>query len=237
MKDQDYELLSQYLDGELGAPQVLHLEQRLAAEPELKSCLAQMQKVDASLRGSFDVPGADNVPPHVTRMVQESADNVVAFPQRRKAVAGFAIAASLLAASGLLSLQTAQQVADSPMGGDRQLASALEQSASQSDGWEQLQDGRKVRMVLSFHTAHEGWCREYMLADRSSHWHGVACRGEQGWASAVLAEVAPTQDSVDVYRPAGANDSSTVESFITTQADDIPLSARAEAEVIANGWK
>ena len=37
MNEQDHELLSQYLDGELGASQVLKLERRLAGEPELQA--------------------------------------------------------------------------------------------------------------------------------------------------------------------------------------------------------
>ena len=103
MSEQDYELLSQYLDGELGASQVQQLERRLGQEPGLRSQLERLQSVNASLVSAFDIPGADTVPTAVTRMVTDSGhSNVVAFPQRHKAGLGFAVAASLLAATGLL---------------------------------------------------------------------------------------------------------------------------------------
>ena len=63
MSERDNELLSQYLDGELGAPQVLELECRLAAEPALQVELERLQAVDNALRSAFNTPGATSVPP------------------------------------------------------------------------------------------------------------------------------------------------------------------------------
>ncbi|MDG2273886.1 MAG: hypothetical protein P8L39_16430 [Halioglobus sp.] len=238
MKDQDHELLSQYLDGELGAPQVLHLERRLAAEPQLQAHLERLQDVDAAVKSAFNMPGADAVPPRISQMLQKPASNVVAFPPRRRAGWGFAIAVSVLAASGLLFLDESRQSPDGTLGDDALLAQELEYSPSRADGWDQLDDGRRVRLVLSFHSRNNGWCREYMLAEDGQYWRGVACRGEGRWINEVISPAGSNfSGSTADYRPAGANDSDQIQRFVDSQANDIALSAQAEAELLSIGWQ
>ncbi|MEH6583831.1 MAG: hypothetical protein V7754_17995 [Halioglobus sp.] len=238
MTDQDHELLSQYLDGELGAPQVRQLEQRLATEPALQAQLVNLRAIDSTVKAAFNVPGADTVPPQVTRMLQKPANNVVAFPQRRKAAWGFAVAASLMAASGVLFFEESGQPAADNRLADTQLFEELERAPSRGEGWNLLGDGRQVRPILSFHSKSDGWCREYMLAEQGELWRGVACRGENRWINTVIS----SQDigaagSADQYRPASAADTDQVQSFVRTQADGIALSANEEAELINKGWK
>jgi hypothetical protein len=238
MNDKDYELLSQYLDGELGASQVLFLERRLAADPQLQATLEQLQELNSTLQEAFDVPGTDAVPQQVTRMLQKPLSNVVAFPVQRRAGVGFAIAASLLAATGLLFFEASQPGSNNPLQADALLAQTLEHSPSRAEGWNQLSDGRQVQPMLSFYSKSNGWCREYRLADQGQQLRGVACRGEEHWVNAVItAEQAGIPGASNDYRPAGADDVSPIQHFVDTQAQDIPLSARAEAELIANSWQ
>ena len=98
MSEHDNELLSQYLDGELGAPQTLELKKRLLAEPQLRASLEQLQRVDNALRNAFDTPAAEQVPAAVAQMIKPA--NTGAQPQR-KAAWGFAIAASIMASSSM----------------------------------------------------------------------------------------------------------------------------------------
>lgn len=239
MTEQDHEMLSQYLDGELGAPEVLNLERRLIEEPLLQAQLEQLKAVDTAMKSAFSVPGAGTVPPRITRMLQKKPSNVVAFPDRRRAGWGFAIAASLMAASGLLFFDQSRQGTEDYLPADDLLVQELEFSPSRSDGWDLLADGRQVRPILSFQSRSGGWCREYMLAKQGEHWRGVACRGDQGWVTEVisLAGTAVVADSNNEYRPAGANDAYAVEKFVEANADGIALSASQEAELIKNGWK
>lgn len=236
MNDRDHELLSQYLDGELGASRVVELERRLAAEPALAAHLAQLQRVNTTLQSAFNYPGADTVPPQVTHMLETPAGNVVAFPQRRAANWGLAVAASLLAATGLLFFDTSQP--GDQISVDTLLVEALETTPSRAEGWELLADGRQMRPILSFHSDSEGWCREYLMADQDAYWRGVACRSDSTWVTAVRAAEAPSAlDSGAEYRPAGAGDSQEVQNFVELHATGIALDASEEAKLIANGWK
>jgi hypothetical protein len=250
MTTQDEELLSQYLDGELNAAQSLLLEQRLQQEPQLQSSLQRMQELNETLKNTFNNPRARSVPARIINMLtrpnaqsgedRQTTGNIVPFPgQQRKARWNFAIAASIIAASGVLLLQgTGLQLADTPaMGSDPSLAQILETTPSRGDGWNTLSDGRQIRPLLSYARIEGGWCREFLLSDQGANWRGVACKMGQGeWETEILNDQAPAQ-STDEYRTAGANDSNEVARFMDTSAKGIALSAQREAELIATQWR
>jgi uncharacterized protein (DUF1778 family) len=231
MSEHDNELLSQYLDGELGAPQTLALKKRLLAEPQLRASLEQMQQVDNALRNAFDTPAAEQVPAAITEMIQPA--KIAAQPQR-KAAWGFAIAASIMAASGLL-LQGNQVAMDESV--DAQFVQALENNPSRSEGWDQLADGRQLRAILSFPSTSHGWCREYLLTDAEQTAHGIACRGEGQWTTLAVTFQELSLDAASSYRPAGADNPDVIANFADQQASGIALSAKAEAELLANDWQ
>jgi hypothetical protein len=250
MTKQDEQLLSRYLDGELPAPEALHLQNRLDAEPRLQLSFERMQDLNETLKSTFNTPAARTVPTRVIRMLtrsgvpsaekQISATNVVAFSGRqRKASWGFAIAASIMAASGLLFVQgTGQQLAAPPSALDVQLAQALETSPSKAEGWDVLADGRQVRPVLSYARIGGGWCREYLLSAQGEHSHGIACKRDQGtWITETLDIQAQQAASPNEYRTAGAGDSDQISNFIESSAADIALSAQKEQQLISTGWR
>ena len=238
MTEQDHELLSQYLDGELGASQVLQLERRLVAEPLLQARLERMEALNNNLINAFSGEGVERVPPAVTRMLQQATGKVVNFPARKEAAWGFAVAASLLAASGLLFFEQSAPGNDSQAAADNLLAQALEHTPSRGEGWDLLADGRQLRPVLSFRSEAEGWCREYLVVEQGEHSRGVACKGEHSWGTTVLSPQPPSvTDSAREYRAAGADQADQVDDFVASHADNIPLSAREEARQISTGWK
>jgi len=246
IKRQDEELLSRYLDGELSAEEVQQLEQRLAAEPQLQNSFQSMQKMNETLKSSFNTLRARTVPARIINMLRKSdinpakpSGNVVPFPGRqRKASWGFAIAASIMAASGLLLVQgTGQQFADNAVT-DPQLAQELESAPSRSEGWNVLNDGREIRPLLSYARIGGGWCREYLLSSEAGHSRGIACRRNEGtWITEVLDTQAQQSGSVDEYRTAGADDSDNIAIFMDQNAADIALSAEQERELISAGWQ
>lgn len=250
MNNQDEELLSQYLDGELNAAQSIQLEQRLKREPALLSSLQQMQELNKTLKSTFNNPRARSVPARVISMLtrpdtqssedRQASGTVVPFPgQQRKARWSFAIAASIMAASGLLLVQgTGQQLADtSTTGSDPLLAQILETTPSRGDGWNTLSDGRQVRPLLSYARIEGGWCREYLLSDQGANWRGVACKvGQSEWKTEILNDQG-TAESGDEYRTASAHDSNDVAKFMDISAKGIALSAEKEKELIALKWQ
>jgi hypothetical protein len=241
MTEQDYELLSQYLDGELAAPAAQKLRKRLIAEPVLRASLDRLQKVDNRVKDAFDVPGADTVPPRVVTMLENARTRSGRLSQRHRAGWGLAVAASLVAASGLLFMpdwqhqQTDNSLAVSA-GEDALLTYEFEYSPSRADGWNTLSDGRQVRPLLSFANKQGGWCREYLMSVEGATWRGVACRTEGRWTTEVLS-AEELGGSSSEYRPAGVTNSDQITQFIDTHSADIALSLEEEADLIVRNWQ
>jgi hypothetical protein len=228
MKDQDYELLSQFIDGELPAEASQELRGRLLAEPELRATYERLRKLDGRIRETFNAPGTDTVPSRVTSLLERRKNSA----DRKHAGWGFAIAASLLAAAGLLlSPDWRQQQTGAPS-----LASVLESTPSSGAAWETLGDGRQVQPVLSFAHIDGTWCREYLLSDDGATYRGVACRNEGTWVTSALENQA-LPGSANAYRPAGAGDSDAVATFIADNASGIALSREQETALIARRWQ
>lgn len=234
--EQDYELLSQYLDGELSAAATSQLQQRLATERGLQGLLERLQASDASLKSAFERPALSAVPPHIVDLVQPPASPVIIpLPHRRTAQWGFALAASLaVAVCGTLLSQWGGNGAQMTV--DASLAQALEHTPSSGTAWQALPDGRQVRSVLSFQSHSGDWCREYIVASEQGNQHGVACRTAGDWSNTALAAVATVMDAGD-YRPAGAANPDEIADFINAQAADIPLSAEQETQLIDRNWQ
>jgi hypothetical protein len=228
MTDQDYELLSQYLDGELDSGEAHALKQRLLAEPALRGEFESMKRADLRLRTALQSDTASRIPQRVQAMLADDA----AGSRDRRAGWGFALAASVLVASGVL--VTAWDGGSEPRGA--QLAAVLENAPSRGEGWDRLDSGERVRAVLSFRGADGNWCREYLAAGENGAERGVACRIEGNWEVMVSTTVALSAGSAD-YRPAGAADADPIAGFIDNQAADIPLGVEQEAALIERAWR
>jgi hypothetical protein len=234
--EQDYELLSQYLDGELSLVQGRLVEQRLENEPALNACFAGLQSLQSELDSAYRKVANAPVPERITALLQPAATPIVPLPHRRVAGWGFALAASLLVAVSATLVTQWSQNSPLPAGADALLANTLEHAPSRASGWDTLDDGRQVRPVLSYQSQTGDWCREYLVADEAGNWHAVACRGAKGWATMAIAATEPAASSED-YRPAGANDSDEVAEFINRNAADIPLDLHQEAQLIGSNWQ
>jgi hypothetical protein len=235
LTEQDYELLSQYLDGELDDGQARELRERLLAEQDLRAVHERMRTLDSRLQDALDVAGAGTVPVHVREMLQRAATH--GNPGRTRLGWGLAVAASVLFAAGVV-INVGQQGAGGAQyaAQDALVAPVLERSPSRGDGWETLPDGSQVRALLSFPSVDGNWCREYLLAQGDGEWRGVACRASPGqWVTAVLA--AEEHGGAGGYRPAGAVTADQVASYIDGRAADIPLSREQEAALIARNWE
>ncbi len=229
MSDQDYELLSQYLDGELDSLSRHRLEQRLAEEPALQSLLERLQAQDEALRAAHQ--DTDGVPARIRALL---GGNVVAFPKQRgqRPAWQYAVAASLVAAAGLLLTPSWDRTPSNAVN----LANVLEEAPSMASGWIAMDDGSQVRPVLSFRDTDGNWCREYLLSTGSEAARGVACRQDSEWNTAILV-TADIPGSAGDFRPAGAGDADAIADYMADKAAGIALSATEEAELIASDWR
>lgn len=237
MTEQDYELLSQYIDGELPASAALELRKRLLAEPPLRAAFEALRGVDDEVRAAFSVLGTDTVPEHVTAMLRDAPTHEETQPRRHRAAWGLAVAASLVAATAVLVVPDWREASSpSQINGDDLLAQMLEHSPSRSEGWDALPDGRQARPLLSFQNQSGQWCREYLLSSVGQTWRGVACRDAGNWRTQAFS-VEDFQDHGSEYRPAGAKPADDINAYINSQAADIPLSVDQEADLITSHWK
>ena len=231
MNDHDFDLLSQYLDGELDTFTARRLEQRFAAEPELAATLAQLRAQQAGLEKAFE--GHDAVPARVVGLLK-TRDNVV--PMQRQSAQRpawhYALAASLVAGIGLMVAPPWQDSGNSPT----TLATVLESSPSMAQGWAPLDDGSQVRPVLSFRNVDGNWCREYLATDGVVASRGVACRESGEWEVQVVAAT-DVPGGADQFRPAGAGDSDRIARYLEDHAKGIALSVDAEAALIEQRWQ
>jgi len=250
VNDQDLELLSQWVDGELNDVEGRRLQQRLSNEPELRAAYDAINELNESVRQAMcartSVPLAISERLATTDGVAEpafgGAGNVVRFPGGAAKLTPSsswrwpaAIAASLVAALGIaLITQNAGQYGNGLPGNDA-LVSATLDTLSSGSGWHTLSDGREIQSVLSFAHRDGNWCREFLLRTDQSDWRAVACRNGNGWETQA-AGLESYLDSANAYRPAGASDTATVSVFINEYAADIALGPDEELAVIATGW-
>ncbi|RLQ20170.1 hypothetical protein DWB85_19080 [Seongchinamella sediminis] len=230
MNEQDFQLLSQYLDGELDAIAARQLEQRLAAEPQLQATLDDMSGVEGRIKRAF--AGTDRAPEAIAAMLRP-ASNVVGFPSRKRRPAWqYAVAASLVAAVGaLLAPQWQQNTPASPT-----LADLLESTPAMAEEWQTLADGSSARPVLSFQSIDGSWCREYLVNIAGEGQRGVACREAGQWTTRVVA-AAELPGSASEFRPAGAGDADAVADFLAEHAAGIALGAADEQALIDSHWQ
>jgi hypothetical protein len=233
----DNELLSRYLDSDLTPQELDQLGQRLEQEPALKEQLKGMQRLNIDLKNTYDTPMSRAVPARIVELLRRSDPKVITFPSnQRKAGWGLAIAATIMAASGILLVQGPAQMAGDTSHSNALLAQALDTNPSRAEGWDILSDGRQLRPLLTYARSGGGWCREYLLSEQQGESRGVACRDRQNqWKTEVLAPQATTSSSAE-YRTASATDTNSVAAFMEHNAEGIALSLDREKALISVGW-
>jgi hypothetical protein len=246
LTDTDIELLSQYIDGELEAPEARRLEERLSAEPALQIALVHFEELNQRLRDALTEHAT--IPEAVTKLLENpvqtnpgGAGKVLPFPQgqgpRREARSfGWpaALAASLVAAVALGLLVSTQDAGQPGLpGNDARVAGALDRQPS-GGGWTALGDGRELQAVLTFPHQDGRWCREYLLRGGDADWRAVACRDDNTWVTQA-AGLESFLDAESAYRPAGAGDAAAVAVFINQNAADIAL-GRSDEQALLARW-
>jgi len=252
LSEQDLELLSQYLDGELAPALSRTLESRLHNEVLLQAGLVRMQELNHRLKDAL--AEQDQIPESISALLESNASendvhvgtaSVLSFPGRPQTAPAatatrpawmYAVAASFVGAIALtLVADLGGKGTQSQLPGNDAMVTAALDSVPSGDGWAVLEDGREIQPVLSFPHEDGRWCREYLLRGGSSDWRAVACREDQGWATQA-AGLESFLEGADAYRPAGASDSAPVASFISQHAGDIALGRDAENALINSRW-
>ncbi len=239
--DKDFALLSAYVDGELESAVAACLEQRLAQERDLQARLDALQLLQEQLQ-EVTRAAADGspVPESIRELLQPQPAGIRSVPHRWASLPGtarrgLAMAASLGAIAVLL---LAPQWQGDHADHDALLTAALETNPSRADGWDSLEDGRKLRAVLSFPGRDGSWCREYILATDGHAVRGVACRDSGTWENRVTAAETLLPGAEEAaYRPASAGDSTIIASFIARHMAGDAAGPDTETQLIGGNWQ
>ncbi len=227
MTDKDFELLSQYLDGELDELSTRRVEQRLEAEPALRATFGEMLSLDRQIQ--LALGSKDKVPAHIANLLRSAAPSKR--PVSRRPLP-YAIAASVAAIAGLL---LTLQLQDSSESGPT-LAEVLEITPSMASGWQPLGDGKLVRPILTFRDVDGAWCREFLLDNHGQGSRGVACRDQGEWETR-LAVSAEIPGGSEMYRPAASADVDAIADYTARRAEGVALSSSEESGLIATDWQ
>ncbi|MEM6302761.1 MAG: hypothetical protein AAF749_13540 [Pseudomonadota bacterium] len=247
LSDTDAELVSQYIDGELPASESRVLEARLHEDAELRLAMVKMQECNNLVRDVL--ASSDSIPAAVTQLLDDrreplnvhSAD-VLPFPSAPATSTTtqaprwvYALAASVLAAVGAVSINNALQPSESRLPGNDAIVSAALDTVPSGYEWHTLEDGREFQGVLTFPHENGSWCREYLLRSQDADWRAVACLQGNAW-STQAAGLESYLETSNAYRPAGATDTAPVAVFISQHAAGIALDGSDEAALIASQW-
>jgi hypothetical protein len=240
MSEDKLEQLSRYLDGDLEESERLQLETLLQQDSELRQQMKELSAADALMRRAINDFAADDVPAHITALVNRSRNEVELEdqPLPRETKWPLALVASTLVLVSFLAGQRLPLTStlDSSTATGTNLSTALEGSASMHEGWLKLGNDTQIRPTLSFASTAGNWCREYLMRKSGGQWQGVACRIDGNWQVGLQIATEEERATGDGYIPAGTNGSEVFSSY-TESLGGSPVGTAAENELISSGWR
>lgn len=231
MIDLNDELLGAYLDDELGEETRAQVDAELARNAGARVRLDRLREVDSAVRAAFPLQPVGTV-----RALEPTDPKVVPFRRGgsygRRALVMTALAASITGVvfgPMLQDLWQAQTPAAAVAAMDSQLAAVLDQEPS---GTVVKQDGREMRVLLSFDAADGRACRQYAVQSDAKVGEGLACRDARGWDVVVWDSTAAAPDAA--YRTAGASEA--IDAAVTRLGGGDTLDPATERARIDKGW-
>ncbi|MBO6525549.1 RseA family anti-sigma factor [Erythrobacter sp.] len=246
------EMLSAFLDGELGASQADEVRVALDSDPALRARLAKFEQADATMRDAASNVVDRRLPQSVMAMLAGEKTSVAPLKAHRPRRLGgsrfwpTALAASIALVLGLTigvlyqgarlgnTVGSNAQIAARVAPGDP-LFEALESTPSgQSVAFGEA--GGSIQPMLSFASASGDPCREFMAVGSDDAVRAVACRERNSWRIdfAVRSESAGTKNG---YQTASASDARLVSDYISDVMVGDAFGRETETEVMAEGWR
>lgn len=219
-EEQDFELLSQYLDGELSQQEALQVKQRLLSEPALNKQFRELKAFQENVRNV--IPGFESEPmgDKLTSLLaldgdeskeNESNTKVQSWAANSGWKYNFSLAASimLVAVMGIFVLNSSDE-SQTGLKFQDSLFSSLKSNESWSSN-----DGLELMIVQSYLDETDALCREYFAKDAEHSEHGISCFDNGSWDKQVF-ELKFNQSSAH-YVTASASDESGVEAFLKSK--------------------
>ncbi len=223
------DLLIAYVDGELGERERAELEQRIAADVDLRARVEAHRRLRGRLAGAFAATIEEPLPDSLTATLERSASNLVALSQRRRpsppALRLAALAASI--AAGVLIGIALPRSPVAPLDVDADgvyAAGVLERSL---DTQLAADEAGAVRIALTFRAQSGEYCRTFELVESATA--GLACRRGDRW---LVQTTAATREGEVRMAAAPA-----VMDAVDAMIDGEPLDAGGERAARERRWR
>lgn len=239
MKPDAAELMA-YVDGELDAAGIAHVEAAMAADPAVAAAVQSERRLRDQLRGAFDSVLAEPVPAHLQAIARgdgPATATVREMPRRarpRWALPEFAALAAALAL-GIAISRFALAPAAAPLDvREGRLVAAGELAQSLESGLA-AESGDALRIGLSFRDGTGAYCRSFRLQG-GQDLDGLACRDARGdWQVPVLVGSEPSPSGG--LRQASGSLPAAVLAEIESRMAGEPLDAVQERAARDAGWR
>ena len=248
-------LLSAYLDGELSAAELTTVKSALASQPAVAKRLSTLKLVNELAKSHARSIDTFPLPVRARKLLEEaarngrlrdlsagpasdatavsdttSASNVVALRPRFRMSTMLPIAAALVLAVGLISVNDWRGT-----GNNLPLAAHGEQLYSVPSGNTFEADGFSLTPQFSFISRDQEACRIYRLDEAAASTTHIACLQADGWR--VLQEFpAVAAGDSQRYLPA-TNGNGALEASLDTLMQGAPLDREQEQAMLNNNWQ
>lgn len=240
------EILSAYIDGELGQEDQERVRTAIAADEALAARLRCLSHVDELLAEFSSTIDARPLPADVLTLLHAPRpDNVVRLPRRSRGWAIGALAAGFVLAVAIgMQLDTRDEHGGAfddiarvgPVEPASVLHLALEEVLSDTAHAAADEPALTVTPVLSFVSTQQQFCREFRVDAGSRAARGLACRRDGRWEALKVIGVGAANDGSSDYATATAATDADFDAFVDALVADAPLGTDAEARLLREGW-
>lgn len=210
MKQEDFDLLSQYVDGELDTEKNVQVKQRLLSEPDFNKQYREIMSLEQNVRGVMpdfkDEPMSAELSALLAPEAEKSRSVVAANSSGWRHYLSLAASVIFVAVLGVYFINSGEQHQTG-----LQIQHDLFSSLQSNESWAS-DNGMELVIVESYLDQSNTLCREYFAKDMEHSEHGISCFVDGQWNKQVFELNFNQSDSH--YVTATASEDGGVEEFL-----------------------
>ncbi|BDX04728.1 anti-sigma factor family protein [Planctobacterium marinum] len=181
MKQDDYDLLSQFIDGELDTAEATEVKRRLLAEPELNELYQQLKQLNDSVKTV--IPDFLNEPlsDELKQLLKQTSP-----AQTNESDAMWRRFLPMAASIALVFVMGYAFISQPFQGNGMTIKGSMLSKVADDENW-LSENGTEVVVVQSYQSAAQSLCREYYARADNKVEHGVSCYEQGQWQKQVFA--------------------------------------------------
>ncbi|MCC2606667.1 anti-sigma factor family protein [Planctobacterium marinum] len=179
MKQDDYDLLSQFIDDELDSERTLIVKRRLLAEPEFNHLYQQLKALSDNVKTAIPDFKNEPVSAELEALLKTECTTSTRSDSNWRRILPLAASVAVVCVMGYLLLGQ-----PSPTGIN--LKGSMLSKLADDENW-LSENGTEVVVVQSFLDENQSLCREYYAREAENVEHGLTCYQQGQWQKQVFA--------------------------------------------------